>query len=189
MIKQTLVLLFISTLFLMGCGGDDENNKDFNYPLKSVFKGITKDGDIQVWTRTNGEIVSVALDQTILDEDEVFTEIGNEGSFLEFIFNSDTEVDLIGEDDLVLDDTTSIIYTCANNTLTFPISFGQIILNMTAEGNPESFDVDAQAYIESDDSGSISLSGAFSEDVESLKNQLEEGSTIAILNYTENYGQ
>ncbi|MFK7807918.1 MAG: hypothetical protein AB8F74_08990 [Saprospiraceae bacterium] len=187
MLKNALFFLFVSTLFLTSCGKDDDSGKDLDYPVIATFKGIER-GPIEVWTNVGGNIESVALADTDLDEDEVFTTDVEEASYIAFNFNSEEEVVIIGEGDLVLPDSSVVAYTCSDDQISFPLTFGSITLTLTADGTPEEFELASQAYIETDGDGfSISSWGAIVEDVEILKNSLEEGATIAVMNYTEKY--
>ena len=91
-------------------------------------------------------------------------------------------------------DSVVATYTRSGDNMTLKLDLSAIfgeptIIDLDAQGNPESFTIASQAYIESDGVFSLSLFSYFRESIETLKSDLDEGSTIAIQNYQQRYSK
>ena len=184
--KNLLSLFALAlSIALVSCS-DDDAAPSIDFPLVVTPTNTLVKEDIKVYSKENGTVTEITVDDTDLDDDSAFTDIDNEPSFDTITFVSEGVAEFTQGTEVITG-----TYSISGNTINFTASqeFGGITITLTfeGEGDPEDFRIKSQVSLSGDDTGSFSVSGPGQTDLQTLQNDLSDGETLVVLNYTEQY--
>ena len=191
MLKSKIaILLFLPlSLFISSCGDDDSPSYDF--PITVTFQGAEDKETMIAFTKTGGTVTEISLDDTDLDDDDIFTEVDTDPSFDLIKFISDTEVQLFNADDLILQDTFMATYSVDGDDINIALDFSDfgspITLTARAKGTLESFKILSQAYVEESGIFTLGTQQFYQDEISTLTALMDDESTLVILNYNQRY--
>lgn len=183
------IYLLIGCLFILlaSCKKDEETD----YPITATFAGLESPEPKRVFTKSNGEIIEVPLDQTLLDTDDDWQDLEAFGMFAFIRFDSDEAAaySFLFPQYAVAPDTVELAYTAADGRLSFTPAFGAAVnVPLQIEGEPSNFRIASEAILlRNNPSGRSFLPNYFRLGPDFYTNSISEGDTVVIMNYWQRY--
>jgi len=167
--------LFVLTLLV----GLSACNK-VDYPATLDLIGIVEKSEIKVYT-ASGEIPSEGVSFV---NDAIFSSDYEEDGITKIVFEDDENVTITA-----LGETSSATYTKEDDAIAFTIPIPELAglsFSTIGTGDEEALTIDGVAYIQGD--GNFSISSAnYVETVNSLRDELVDGDTLAVQTFKYDY--
>lgn len=175
------LIILAFALVVTSCGSDDNATPSIDFPTTVTFQSITNVEDIMIFRNDNGVVTEISADDTMIDDTDDVNPDNIEASIDEITFIDETMAEYI-----TFGQPTSLTYTVEGDDLRFVFAPG---IAAIGKGVPTDFEIESQLVIVESNSGGYSSAGAVRFPISSLKEDLEDGDVMLVMNYTERLAQ